>query len=80
MDQERVTLMPRGGIKRTARSIENLGDTRGMVSKNGTIHFQKWNDTTQNWNDTLPKGTIQDKIGTIQTNTVEKGKVGGVLS
>ena len=51
MDQERVTLMPPGGIKRTARSIENLGDTRGMVSKNGTIHFQN--------------GTIQHKIGTI---------------
>ena len=43
MDQERVTLVPPGGIERTARSIEYLGSTKGMekyVSKIGTIHYQ----------------------------------------
>ena len=30
MDQERVTLVPPGGIERTARSIEYLGSTKGM--------------------------------------------------
>ena len=43
MDQERVTLAPPGGIKRTARSIEYLGSTRGMeqyVSKIGTIQIK----------------------------------------
>ena len=43
------------------------------VSKIGTIHCQKWNDT-------LPSRTIQDKIETIQTNIVTEGMLGRVLS
>ena len=48
MDQERVTLVPPGGIERTARSIKYLGGLREWnnmfpkleryIAKNGTIH------------------------------------------
>ena len=51
MDQERVTLAPPGGIKRTTRSIEYLGSTKELErfvsklerysTKNGTIHYQE---------------------------------------
>ena len=75
MDQEGVTLAPPGGIERTVRSIEILGSTKGIEQV-----FPKLERHSTKWNDTLPRGTIQDKIETIQTNIVTEGMLGRVLS